>query len=79
MYPEEEFLWISQSLPLRVKSSFHPGCGVSLALKAEFKTSKKISYANCFAAALAKLQKAELVTGDIKFKQVEGKVKILWI
>ena len=36
-------------------------------------------YADYFAAALAKLRKAELVTGDKEFKQVEGEVKILWI
>lgn len=46
---------------------------------AEFKAIKKISYGDCFAAALAKLRKAELVTGDEEFKQVEGEVKILWI
>ena len=46
---------------------------------AEFKSSKKMSYADCFAAALAKLKKAELVTGDKEFRQVEGELKILWI
>jgi predicted nucleic acid-binding protein len=46
---------------------------------AELKASKKMSYADCFAAALAGLRKAELVTGDKEFKQVEGEVKILWI
>lgn len=46
---------------------------------AEFKSSKKMSYADCFAAALAKLRKAELVTGDKEFRQVGGEVKILWI
>ena len=46
---------------------------------AEFKASRKMSYADCFAAALAKLRKAELVTGDKEFKQVEGDVKLLWI
>lgn len=46
---------------------------------AEFKASQKMSYADCFAAALAKLRKAELVTGDRGFKEVEGEVKILWI
>ena len=43
---------------------------------AEFKASKKMSYADCFAAALAKQKKAELVTGDKEFKQVDGEVKI---
>ena len=48
---------------------------------AELKASRKMSYsyADCFAAALAGLRKAELVTGDKEFKQVEGEVKILWI
>jgi predicted nucleic acid-binding protein len=32
-----------------------------------------------FVAALARLRKAELVTGDKEFRQVEGDVKILWI
>jgi ribonuclease VapC len=46
---------------------------------AEFKASKRMSYGDCFAAALAKLRKAELVTGDEEFKQVGDEVKILWI
>jgi len=46
---------------------------------AEFKATKKMSYGDCFAAAAAKLNKAELVTGDKEFKQVDGDVKILWI
>ena len=46
---------------------------------AEFKASKKMSYADCFAAGLAKIRKAELVTGDGDFKAVEGEVKIFWI
>jgi len=44
-----------------------------------FKSGKKMSYADCFAAALAKQRKAELVTGDKEFKQVEGEVKLLWL
>ncbi|OGQ80062.1 MAG: hypothetical protein A3F90_06080 [Deltaproteobacteria bacterium RIFCSPLOWO2_12_FULL_60_19] len=46
---------------------------------AEFKAERKMSYADCFAAALAKQKKAELVTGDKEFKQVEGEVKLLWL
>ena len=46
---------------------------------AEFKASKKMSYGDCFAAALAKLRKAELVTGDKEFIQIEKEIKILWI
>jgi predicted nucleic acid-binding protein len=46
---------------------------------ARFKTIHKISYADCFAAALARLRKADLVTGDREFKAVEKEIKILWI
>jgi predicted nucleic acid-binding protein len=48
-------------------------------LAAEFKATKKMSYTDCFAAALAKLKKAEWVTGDKEFKQVERDVKVLWL
>ena len=46
---------------------------------AELKSKHKMSYADCFAVALAKQRKAELVTGDKEFRQVEGEVKILWL
>jgi ribonuclease VapC len=46
---------------------------------ARFKAGHKLSYADCFAAALAKLRKAELVTGDPEFRQVEGEIKIRWL
>jgi predicted nucleic acid-binding protein len=39
-----------------------------------------MSYADCFAAALAKITNAELVTGDREFKAVENDLKkIRWI
>lgn len=46
---------------------------------AEFKAFKRMSYGDCFAAALAKLRKAELVTGDEEFKQVAAEVRVFWI
>lgn len=46
---------------------------------ARFKAVKKISYADCFAAALAKIRKGEVITGDKEFKAVENEVKISWI
>jgi len=46
---------------------------------AGFKSRGGIAYADCFAAALAKLRKSELLTGDPEFKQVEDAVKIFWI
>lgn len=46
---------------------------------ARFKSQHKMSYADAFAAALAKLKKAELVTGDKEFKSLEGEIKIAWV
>jgi ribonuclease VapC len=44
-----------------------------------FKARSRMSYADCFAAALAKDRKSDLVTGDKEFKQVEGEVSIRWL
>jgi len=46
---------------------------------AAFKATRKMSYADCFAAALAKIKNAELVTSDRKFKQLARDVKIHWL
>ncbi len=49
-------------------------------LAAEFKATGGISYADCFAAALAIEEDATLVTGDPEFKRLEKKgLKVLWI
>jgi uncharacterized protein len=44
-----------------------------------FKSRNKMSFADCFAAALAKERKAHLATGDLEFKQVENEVAISWL
>ena len=46
---------------------------------AGFKSKHKMSFADCFAAALAKQRKAHLVTGDKEFTQVEGEISITWL
>lgn len=46
---------------------------------ASFKARFKMSLADCFAAALAKHDQAELVTGDQEFRQVEREVKLSWL
>ncbi len=71
----EEVVQLISALPIRVVS-------IDLEMTrqaAEFKSCKRMSYADCYAAATAKLYKAELVTGDPEFKQVEKEIKILWI
>ena len=44
-----------------------------------YKATHKISYADAFAAALAKIRKAELVTGDLEFKALEKEIKVKWL
>lgn len=46
---------------------------------AGFKATHKMSYADAFAAALAKEKKADLVTGDPEFKPLEKEIKINWL
>ena len=44
-----------------------------------FKVEGRISYADCYAAALAKVRGAELVTGDMEFKLLENEIRISWL
>jgi uncharacterized protein len=46
---------------------------------ARFKSQHRMSYADCYAAALAKVMKADLVTGDKEFKALEDEVNIAWL
>ncbi len=46
---------------------------------AKFKSQHKMSYADCYAGALAKSMKADLVTGDNEFKAIEDAINILWV
>jgi predicted nucleic acid-binding protein len=44
-----------------------------------FKATHKMSYADAFAAALAKSKNAELATGDAEFKALRTEIKINWL
>lgn len=44
-----------------------------------FKSRNKMSFADAFAAALAKQRKANLITGDFQFKQVADEIMIHWL
>lgn len=46
---------------------------------ATYKATRRLSYSDAFAAALAKIRNAELVTGDHEFKEVEDEIKIDWL
>ena len=44
-----------------------------------FKAKHKMSFADCFAASLAKQKKALLLTGDPEFRQIEQELTIDWL
>jgi len=46
---------------------------------ARFKSQHKMSYADCYAAALAKTKKGDLVTGDKEFNTLGNEIKIQWV
>ncbi len=46
---------------------------------ARFKSQHKMSYADCYAAALAKIKGGNLITGDSEFRAVEGQINIQWV
>jgi ribonuclease VapC len=46
---------------------------------ATFKAAHKMSYADAFAAALGKIENAELVTGDPEFQTLAKELKINWL
>jgi predicted nucleic acid-binding protein len=48
-------------------------------LAGEIKAAKKISLADCFAAALAKQKRADLHTGDPEFRSLEKDIRVLWL
>jgi predicted nucleic acid-binding protein len=48
-------------------------------LASRYKAFKKMSYADCFAAALAKTEGAALLTGDPEFIEVEKEIRIIWL
>jgi predicted nucleic acid-binding protein len=48
-------------------------------LAGELKVTKKMSLADCFAAALSKQKRADLYTGDPEFRSVEKEVSLIWL
>ncbi|MBU1908492.1 MAG: type II toxin-antitoxin system VapC family toxin [Verrucomicrobia bacterium] len=46
---------------------------------ADFKSRHKMSYADAFAAALAKQNRAHLVTGDREFRSLGSEVNAVWL
>jgi ribonuclease VapC len=71
----EEVTRTIQSLPIEVIA-----VDLSLAKEAgRFRAKYKISYADCFAAALTKANRGELLTGDRDFEELENEIDVTWI
>jgi uncharacterized protein len=45
----------------------------------EIKAKRRMSLADCFAAAVARDRKAELYTGDPEFREVQQEIRIVWL
>ena len=46
---------------------------------AKYKAKHRMSFADCFAAALTKQKNAVLLTGDPEFRQIEREISIKWL
>ncbi len=46
---------------------------------ARLKATHPIFYADCFAAALARLRSSRVITGDREFEALEGEVDVHWL
>ncbi len=46
---------------------------------AAFKSIGGLAYADCYAAAVAALNHASLVTGDREFEKVKNEIKVVWL
>ena len=66
---------VLQGLPI----DFHSTTRALADTAADFKARFKLSLADAFAAALAKEQKAELVTADPEFRPLQSDIKIHWL
>ena len=71
----EAVLSLLSTLPLEIM----PVDGRLAKQAGTYKASKRMSYADCFAAALAKLTKSDLFTGDREFREVEKEIRIVWV
>lgn len=63
------------SLPIKV---IYPDRALTLEA-AELKARGGVSYADCFAASLARKHKAKIITGDPEFKKLSKQIALEWI
>ncbi len=69
-----------ERLPITVMPVTRPLVKAAALFKVNYSTSKHpLSYADCFAAALAQHTNAALLTGDPEFRAVTDVVRVQWI
>lgn len=73
----EEAARLIAAMPIRIIAV--PDDLILVRQAAIFKIANRMSYADCFAAALAKLLGGTLVTGDEEFRPLEGEFSIQWL
>jgi len=71
----EEIEKVVHTLPIEIVDADIPLAREAAKLKAKH----KVSYADCFAAALTKMRKGELLTGDREFACLDGEIKMAWL
>ncbi len=84
LYATENAYGAGQREAVELALASHPievvEVGQELAVQAaRLKASRKLPYADSFAAALAAARKAVLVTCDKDFERVEKDIKVLWL
>lgn len=71
----EEVRFMTEQLPITLVDA---DLGLTLEA-AKLKAAHPVAYADCFAAALGKREKARVVTGDPEFKRFGNDVTVEWI
>jgi ribonuclease VapC len=71
----EESKLIMDQLPITLVEANRPVTYHAAKLKAKY----AVAFADCFAAALAIVNRSQVVTGDPEFRKLEGEVSISWI
>ncbi len=71
----EQIIAVIDTLPIEID----PAGRETARQAAIYKAQHKLPYADSFAAALAKIRRAELLTADKEFHAVEKEIRILWV
>jgi ribonuclease VapC len=71
----EEFLTRLPSLPIRLVLPNEEG----IVAAAKLKATRRLAYADAFAAALAQRENASLITGDPELREMTDVLKVEWI